>query len=346
MIAARSSVRAPTPWRSGPVPGGRTSCSPREGVEQYSCGDPEPEPDELRRRPGLERLERLGEPLRRQLRAIGEGDDDAERAPPPERDADDGADGQPGHLLGHPVVERAPQRAGGRQRLDLCDRHHRPRYGGTRTPSGAEISHRRGAEAPSGRADDLPGAPVLASDPRLLPERARRRDRRRRHRQGRRRRQRHRLPDRPRHPRPDRPDRLLQAGLDDLHDHRPPPQHQTRDHLARGAGDAARAGPERQLPAIRLPAADADRRRRLRHRRDRRLQLRLRRRRRPRRSGPPGRPGDRRRRGRGAANTASGRGAAARRAHRAESATAVRPGRRRSRRQRCGASRPGRSPPR
>ena len=46
----------------------------------------------------------------------------------------------------------------------------------------------------------------------------------------------------------DRPDRLRQAGRDHLHDHRPPPQHQTRHRLPRDPGDPPGAGPERQLP--------------------------------------------------------------------------------------------------
>ena len=75
--------------------------------------------------------------------------------------------------------------------------------------------------------------------------------------------------------------RLHQTLGDDLHDHQPPPQHQARDHLAGDPGDAAGAGPERQLQPVGLPAADADRRRRLRHRRERRLRLHLLRRRRP-----------------------------------------------------------------
>ena len=68
VISARSSGRERTRWPPAPVPGGSTSCSPREGVEQYSRGDPEAEPDQLRRRAGLERFDRLGEPLGGQLR--------------------------------------------------------------------------------------------------------------------------------------------------------------------------------------------------------------------------------------------------------------------------------------
>jgi hypothetical protein len=87
-------------------------------------GDPEAEPDELGRRPGLERFERLGEPLRRQLGALGEADDDAQRAPPaPERHAHDAAHLELGHRRRQAVVEGPAQGAGGGQRLDLGDRH-------------------------------------------------------------------------------------------------------------------------------------------------------------------------------------------------------------------------------
>ncbi len=84
-------------------------------------GDPEPEADQLRRDAGLERFERLGETLGRQLRGLRQPDDDAQRPPPPERHSHDAAHLEVGHLLRQPIVERPAQGTGGRQRLDLGD---------------------------------------------------------------------------------------------------------------------------------------------------------------------------------------------------------------------------------
>ena len=107
----------------GAGPGREHQLQPPRGSRAVLAGDPEPERDELGCGPRLERLERLGEPLRRQLRALGEADHDPEGTPPAERDANDGADVEPRHRLRQAVVERAPQGAGGCQRLDLGDRH-------------------------------------------------------------------------------------------------------------------------------------------------------------------------------------------------------------------------------
>ena len=86
-------------------------------------GDPQPEADQFRRDPGLERLDRLRQALRRQLARLGHLDDDAEHAPRPEGDDEDAADADLGEPLGKRVVERPPQAAGGGQRLDAGDRH-------------------------------------------------------------------------------------------------------------------------------------------------------------------------------------------------------------------------------
>ena len=107
----------------GADPGRQHQLQPARGGRAVLAGDPEPERDELGGRAGLERFERLGEPLRRQLGVLGEGDDDPEGALTAEGDTDDAADVEPLHRLRQPVVERPPQGAGGRQRLDLGDRH-------------------------------------------------------------------------------------------------------------------------------------------------------------------------------------------------------------------------------
>ncbi len=93
------------------------------GGRAVLAGDPEAEPDQLRRGAGLERLDRLRQPLRRQLRGRGQLDHDAEQLARPEGDADDAADLEVLHRLRLAVVERAPQGAGGGQRLDPEDGH-------------------------------------------------------------------------------------------------------------------------------------------------------------------------------------------------------------------------------
>ena len=119
------------PLARGTGPRRQHQLQPARGRRAVLLGDPEAEPDQLRRRARLERFERLGEPLRGQRGGLGEVDDDAEHAPPPERHPDHAADLQAGHRLGQAVVERAAQRAGCGQRLDLrIDT--RSGYGGTR----------------------------------------------------------------------------------------------------------------------------------------------------------------------------------------------------------------------
>ena len=122
-ISARSSTLERTCGRRVPVPGGSTSCRPREGVEQYSRATQRPSRTSSGRGAGLQRLDRLGQPLRRQLRGLGQLDHDPEQPPRAEGDADDAADLQVLHRRRPAVVERAPQSAGGGQRLDPEDGH-------------------------------------------------------------------------------------------------------------------------------------------------------------------------------------------------------------------------------
>jgi hypothetical protein len=107
--------------RAGPRGQHQAKAAGRRGA--VLAGNPEAEPDQLRRRPGLERPERLGEPLRRQLGALGDLDDHAEDPARPEGHAEDRADADSLHIVGQPVVERPAQGAGGCQRLDAGDRH-------------------------------------------------------------------------------------------------------------------------------------------------------------------------------------------------------------------------------
>ncbi len=67
------------PLPAGPGPRRQHQLQAARGRRAVLAGDPEAEPDELRRGARLERLDRLGEPLRRQLGGLGELDDDAEQ---------------------------------------------------------------------------------------------------------------------------------------------------------------------------------------------------------------------------------------------------------------------------
>ena len=167
VISARSSCRERTRCPAAPVPGGSTSCSPRDGVEQYSSAIQRPSRTSSGGVPGLQRFDRLGEPLGRQRRGIGQADDDAEHAAPTEGNLDHAADLEVGHRLGQPVVEGPAQGAGGGERLDLRYRHFEHRMEGRGRRGYAA---RRWRSTSARGAGDLPGPPLLASDPRLLPE--------------------------------------------------------------------------------------------------------------------------------------------------------------------------------
>ncbi len=64
---------------------------PARGSRAVLLPDPAPELDQLRRHPGLERLDRLGEPLGRQLAGLGEPDDDPLHPAAPEGNDQDRA---------------------------------------------------------------------------------------------------------------------------------------------------------------------------------------------------------------------------------------------------------------
>ncbi len=82
--------------------------------------------DQLGGDPGLEHAERLEQPLAGQLALGRELDDDAEQLAGAERHHEHRADAhRRGELLADQVVERAAQGAGGRDRLDACDRRGR-----------------------------------------------------------------------------------------------------------------------------------------------------------------------------------------------------------------------------
>ena len=168
-----------------PVPGGSTSCRPREGVEQYSRATQRPSPTSSGGAPASSAS--IGSASRSggSSEASASSTTTPSSAPRPEGDADDAADLELLHRLRPAVVERAPQGAGGGQRLDPEDRH--PVEGmaraGTarpqpwRAPAEAHMLARREPQPQPRRAGDLRGPPVLAGDPRLLPERDRRRGR-------------------------------------------------------------------------------------------------------------------------------------------------------------------------
>ena len=100
VISARSSVFGAHRAAARPGPGRQHQLRARARGRAVLAGDPEAEPDQLRRGARLERLERLGEPLRRQLGGLGHLDDDAEDPPRPERDPEDAADPDPAIAAG------------------------------------------------------------------------------------------------------------------------------------------------------------------------------------------------------------------------------------------------------
>ena len=77
---------------AGPGPRRQHQLQPARGRRAVLAGDPEAEPHQLRRRSRLQRLDRLGEALGRQLGGLGELDHDPEQPPRPEGNPDDAAD--------------------------------------------------------------------------------------------------------------------------------------------------------------------------------------------------------------------------------------------------------------
>ena len=122
-ISARSSTRERTRWPPVPVPGGSTSCRPREGVEQYSRATQRPSSTSSGGAPASSAS--IGSARRSggSSEALGPLDHDAEDAAVAEGDADDAADLEILHRLRQAVVERAAQGAGTGQRLDFGNRH-------------------------------------------------------------------------------------------------------------------------------------------------------------------------------------------------------------------------------
>ena len=152
---------------ASPGPGRQHQREPARGGRAILARDPEAQPDQLRRRPGLERLERLGEPLRRQLGTLGEVDDHTQQAPAPERDPQHGPD---------PDVAERPRAAGSRRvpagrgrwsAVRPSQSSVQPKRGHGRTRSWS-ICLPRVPEPRCRRTGDLRGPPVLAGDPRLL----------------------------------------------------------------------------------------------------------------------------------------------------------------------------------
>ncbi len=133
-------------------PGSRPRASPAHAGRQHELQPasrsravltrhPEAEPDELRRCPRGQRLDRLGEALGRQLARLRERDDDADHAPAAERHQQDAAHADLAQPLGQAVVERPPQRPGRGQRLNLRDRHAQEKLGAAADAAGPTCSH-------------------------------------------------------------------------------------------------------------------------------------------------------------------------------------------------------------
>ena len=126
--AGRSQLRpelgaGPRSTAGAPDARGEHQLEPAGGGGAVLTSHPEPEPHELGRCPGLERLERLGEALGRQIARLGHLHDDSDDALPSERHDEHRPHSHAGQPLGERVVERAAKRAGGQEGLDPGDRH-------------------------------------------------------------------------------------------------------------------------------------------------------------------------------------------------------------------------------
>jgi hypothetical protein len=123
-LGSQLGLRAHRPPRAaGPGPRRQHQLQAPRGGRAVLAGDPEPEAHQLRRRPGLQGLDRLGQALGRQLGGLGDLDHHPQQPPRPEGDADDAADPQIRHRLRAAVVEGAAQGTRGGQGLDPQNRH-------------------------------------------------------------------------------------------------------------------------------------------------------------------------------------------------------------------------------
>ena len=102
---------------------GEHQLEPAGGSGAVLASYPQAEPHELGCRPGLQRLERLGQALGGQLARLGHLHDDSDDALAPEGHDEHRPHPHAGQPLGERVVERAAKRAGSQEGLDLGDRH-------------------------------------------------------------------------------------------------------------------------------------------------------------------------------------------------------------------------------
>ena len=148
LVGERRPQRAPRaqrPRRAGPGAGRKHQRQPAGGRGHVLGGDPQPQPHERLRHVGLERRQRLHQPVGGHVAGPGQLHHHAEQPPPPEGDHQHAADADVAQVRAQEVVERPPQGARGRQRLDLGD--HRP-----------DLSSAGGP--PTGRRPSPPGHPA------------------------------------------------------------------------------------------------------------------------------------------------------------------------------------------
>ena len=143
VIAARSErFGRSAPARAGARAGRKHEREPACRRGDVLAPHPEPERDERLRHVGLQRGDRLGEPLGRQLALVGHVHDHAQQPPAPERHHEHAAHPHVLERAGQPVVERPTQAARRGEWLDLGDH----------TPEATGRPGRRPAQAAAARA--------------------------------------------------------------------------------------------------------------------------------------------------------------------------------------------------
>ncbi len=142
--------------RGGPGAGRQHERQPARGGRAVRLGQPESQVDEVGRNSGLERRDRLHQPLGRDLGAIADAHDQPEHAAAPERHEQHGPHVDALHVTRNAVVERPAQGAGRGQRFDAGDRGHRPLNIGRRADGRGVVDGAAEAARPSGQSAALP----------------------------------------------------------------------------------------------------------------------------------------------------------------------------------------------
>jgi hypothetical protein len=113
----------PARLRTGPDPRRQDQPQAAGGRRAVLLSHPLAELDQLRRHPGLERLDRLGQAALGELAALGQTHHHANHSPSPERNHEHRSNVDAVHRLRQAIVERPGDTPGGEQRFYLRDRH-------------------------------------------------------------------------------------------------------------------------------------------------------------------------------------------------------------------------------